>query len=163
MDFEHLDINFFAGGGFFHIMIHLRKGTFETLIEILNNCPKAIVFAMIGSGTRKLMCESCPSGWMSVCLGCNAPITIRQSSASSTCNQQKVLLFYFFESPQRTINIVSSDLKLLNNTVIEKIFMIAILIVAFEIIFLLNTTAIEKTATVVLLFVTFEVILYLTV
>ena len=34
---------------------------------------------------------------MSVCLGCNAPITIRQSSASSTCNQPKVRLFCFFE------------------------------------------------------------------
>ena len=33
-----------------------------------------------------------------VCLGCNALITIRQSSASSTCNQQKVRLFDFFES-----------------------------------------------------------------
>ena len=25
------------------------------------------MFAMIGSGTRKLMCESCLDGWMSVC------------------------------------------------------------------------------------------------
>ena len=81
-------------------IFHVTLGIVARIASLLANtmqifARRAIVFAMIGSGTRKLMCESCLSGCR---LGCNAPITIRQSSASSTCNQQKVRLFYFFES-----------------------------------------------------------------
>ena len=40
---------------------------------------RAIAFAMIGSGTRKLMCESCPSVRLSVCL---SDVTLRSRSGN---------------------------------------------------------------------------------
>ena len=73
--------------------------SFWNTIEILHHifiARRAIVFAMIGSGTRKLMCESCPSVCPSVW-----DVTIRSRSGNHLHHlraiSQKFDFFYFFE------------------------------------------------------------------